>query len=384
MSGEQEAPRADRAAGPAGQEGAADEQGLAAAGTAEAADAQEQAEQDGDDVGAEHAWDSRRDLYRHSPDIMFRRSAQLRGSLVAGDQHGVSGGHVAGDVVLGGVKNENRYEYHFGSATEKTSGEIPAIEVAELAEYFVYPSGPSDETADHSSAGHDAPDTPWHPESPFGVAVAQLAARRIVIVSGSPTTGRRSAALMLLRAVGTTTYRMLDPTVSPGRLSDELHDGCGHLIADLTNNADRPLREHHIRALSEKLRDKKSHLVIVVGPHPVVEGSDYVRWEPPEPVELLRGHLKHKDVADRSLDELIALAEVQAVIGHRRPMADLAMFAGYVAAHACGTISAERLAEFGHDAAERQVREWFDSADRTLHDKAFLIALAAFDESPYR
>ncbi|MCC3774288.1 hypothetical protein [Streptomyces sp. UNOB3_S3] len=346
-----------------------------------------------DDTAAEHAWDSRRDLYRHSPGIMLGRSAQLGGSLVGGDQHGVSGGQVTGDVILGGSK----IEYHLGGDAEERSGEIPAAEVAALALRFVFPeraegAAPGreerhpavDAPAESTAADESAEARAWEPGSPFDLALTRLKEHRVAVISGPATTGRSAAALMLLRAVGSTSYRALDPALSPGRLAGELRDGCGHLVADFPTTAERPLREHHLRALSEKLQASGSHLVIVVGPHPVVHGSvGHVAWQPPEPAALLRGHLRHKDLAGHGVDDLLALTEVRSALGHRRPVAELARFADRIAAYAQGTLSLADLAAFGHYAAERQVRAWFDSTEQTLHDKAFLIALATFDEAPY-
>jgi hypothetical protein len=346
---------------------------LEADGNADQEQADQQAE--ADDV-AEHTWDSRRDLYRHSPAIMFGRNARVGGSVVGGDQHGVSGGHVHGDVMLGGDKH-----YHYGAAPEETSGEIPAYEVDELADYFVYPSAP--QSGDQGTAFPAPGDhSRWDPQSPFGRAFDLLETRRVVVLAGPASTGRRCAALMLLRAVGARSYRALDAAVAPGRLAGELRDGCGHVVVDFLNNADRPLREHHMRALSEKLRDSDAYLVIVVGPRPVVEGP-WIAWRQPEPGEILRGHLENQDLRGCSIDELLALPAVQSVAGHRRPAAELAKFALLVAAFARDEATADTLAGFGDHAAQEQVRKWFDGADQTLHDKAFLISLAAFDEAPF-
>ncbi|GHH91426.1 hypothetical protein [Streptomyces capillispiralis] len=340
----------------------------------------EEATDTGDET--EHAWDSRRDLYRHSPGIMLGHSARIGGSLVGGDQHGVSGGHVTGDVILGGSK----VEYHLGADTEERSGEIPRTEVEALARTFVYPPRDAADDEDDGTAPGDARegDEPWEPGSPFALALAGLREHRVAVLSGPATTGRGAAALMLLRAAGARSYRALDPALPPGRLAGELREGCGHLVADFVTSAERPLREHHIRALSERLHATDSHLVLVVGPHPVVHGGVApVAWRPPAPAALLAGHLRHEDLGGHGVDALLALDEVRSVLAHHRPVADTARFAERVAGYARGTVSLADLGAFGHFAAERQVREWFDSADHTLHDKAFLIALATFDEAPY-
>ncbi|MEU6239025.1 hypothetical protein, partial [Kitasatospora sp. NPDC047058] len=225
---------------------------------------------------------------------------------------------------------------------------------------------------------------PGRPGGPFGTALAQLREHRVAVISGPAATGRGSAALMLLRTVGSTSYRALDPALTPGRLAGELREGCGHLLADFATSPERPLREHHLRGLSEKLRAVGGHLVIVVGPHPVLHGGiGHVPWQPPEPARLLRGHLRGRDLAGHGVEELLGLPAVRSVLGHRRPVAELATLADRIAAYARGTLTLEGLAGFGHYAAEQQVRDWFDSAEQSLHDKAFLIALAAFDEAPY-
>ncbi|MFH8255309.1 hypothetical protein [Streptomyces roseolus] len=346
-----------------------------AEGAPAAADGGTAAEDDGTDAETEteYAWHSRRDLYRHSPGFMLGHSARIGGSVVAGDQHGVSGGHVTGDVVLGGKV----VEYHLGGDTEERSGEIPAAEVEHLARHFVRPRAEErDGAGDGEGRGEE--------DGPFGRALDVLRAHRVVVLSGPATTGRRTAALMLLREAGARSYRALDPGLGAGRLAGELRDGCGHFVADFAATPERPLLEHHLRALGERLRATDGHLVLVTGPHPVVPaGTGHVAWRPPEPEALLAGHLRTKDLAGRDVAELLGLAEVKAVLAHHRPVAETARFAEHVAGHARGTVTLAALGSFGHVAAERQVRAWFDSAEHTLHDKAFLIALATFDEAPY-
>ncbi|MFC4492920.1 hypothetical protein ACFPA8_02065 [Streptomyces ovatisporus] len=374
MSGEQ-AQRTDEAPGEApGAGGVRAGEAPAGAQDAPAAAEQTHADAQGEEAAEDdrpaHAWDSRRDLLRHSPGIILGSSARLGGSLVAGDQHGVSGGQVTGDVVLGGSK----YEYHLGSGTpEETSGEILAAEVDSLASYFVRPS-----LGSHPEGGATAG------EDCFTTALAELRRNRVLVLSGASSTGRRTAALMLLRAAGATAYRALDPVLPPGRIAPELTGSCGYLLNGLTTSPERPLREHHVRAASEKLRSADGYLVLVTGPRPVLlDGLPSVSWRMPPAVALLRAHLQREDLGGRPVDELLALDVVQDVLQHQRPVAELTRFAQRVAAHARGTVPLTGLADFGNAAVEQQVTQWFDDPDATLHDKAFLIALAAFDEAPY-
>uniref|UniRef100_UPI0006916DA4 hypothetical protein n=1 Tax=Kitasatospora setae TaxID=2066 RepID=UPI0006916DA4 len=317
----------------------------------------------------EQAWSSRRDLLRHTPGFFLGPSARFGGSMVGGDQHGVSGGQVFGDVILGGSK----IEYRFGEDAEERSGEIPTAEVDAVAAGFVRPAAPEPP----AGAGPPAPDA-------FDTALDRLREHRVVVLSGSAETGRRTAALMLLRTVGSTRYRTLDPSLPPGRLAGELRAGWGHVLPDYTADAARPLREHHLRALSERLHAEGGHLVVLVGPHPTVHGAlPPVPWLPPVPADFLRGRLAHLRIDPVETERLLALDPVRSMIGHPRPMAELVWFAGQVADFSHGRISADRLAALGHHAAEQQVRTWFDGEDCTIHDKAFLISLAAFDDAPY-
>ncbi|MER5641661.1 hypothetical protein ABT095_32565 [Kitasatospora sp. NPDC002227] len=349
---------------------------------------------------SEHAWDSRRGLLRHSPGIVFGHSGRIGGSLVGGDQHGVSGGKVTGDVILGGSK----VEYHLGGDSEERSGEIPATEVEVLAGCFVYPEATPEEalaarTAPGASTaqgvagevgsaggagGAGEAGESWAAHSPFGRALGRLRRHRVVVLAGPARTGRRSAARMLLRTVGATAYRGLDPALAAGRLPAEIRERTGHVLYDFATSAERPLREHHLGALSERLEAVDSYLVIVVGPHPVVHGGHGpVHWQPPEAARLVGALLEREGIGAAEAAELLAIPETEAVIGHRRPVAELVGFAERLLAYAQERITRAELAAFGPYAAARQVREWFDRGELGLHDQAFLIALAAFDESPY-
>ncbi|MFE3198463.1 HEAT repeat domain-containing protein [Embleya sp. NPDC059237] len=373
------APARDEAPARTGRESAPPDAAKAGPGAPEkpAEPEREEREAEGDD-GGEPAWDSRRDLYRHSPGIMFRHAVRLGGSLVGGDQHGVSGGQVLGDVVVG-----SKNEYHFSGLDGETSGDIPVRDVETLAAHFVRPVSPRAEEPDGSPVAPESANDARRPDGPFDQALEQLRRRRVVIISGAATTGRGTGALMLLRAAGSARYRELDPTLRPGRQVGDLREHSGHVLVDYTTSAEQPLREHHIRALSEKLRSLDSHLVIVVGPHPMVQGVDVVPWRPPESEQVIRGHLGDMNLDGHAIEELLALPEVRTVLGNRLPVSELVRFARRIAEYARGECTRAEVARFGLSAAERQVRQWFDDSEQTLHAKAFLVALAAFDEAPY-
>lgn len=136
------------------------------------AQAEEQDEAAEEQDRPQDAWASRRELADHAPPALrIGSGAGFGGALVTGDQHGVSGGRVAGDVIMGS-KTEI---WQLGPPAPHASGEVPAATLERLAESFV-----ADEEA-------------------FGALADRLREERVLVVRGAAFTGRRTAALMLLR-----------------------------------------------------------------------------------------------------------------------------------------------------------------------------------------
>ncbi|WP_406477386.1 hypothetical protein [Streptomyces platensis] len=300
-------------------------------------------------------WSARRDLRHHSPGIMLGSSAAIGGSLVAGDQHGVSGGQVVGDVILG-----SKTEIHYVGMTGPgyASGDLPQDVLARLTSPF---------------AGCQT----------FDTTLELLRNERVVVLTGAPFTGRRTAALNLLRQAGASPVRILDPDTSPTALAHQLSDAQGYLLSDLITDHHQPLRESHLRAVQEKLAEHGGYLVITAGLHIVFE--DTVRttpWRPPTPATVLKAHLGTMVTEDRSTS-LLGLGVTRDFLAREHQLREVVAFARKLAAHAHGETSAEELERFSLATVERQVQEWFDEESVSLHDKAFLIALAAFDEGPY-
>lgn len=101
---------------------------------AEAGEAEDAKEEEPD--RPQDAWSARRDLVDHSPKAMgVGANSRFGGSLVSGDQHGVSGGKVAGDVIMG---SKTEIVYQFGITTASHgSGEVPQSTLERLAPSFV-------------------------------------------------------------------------------------------------------------------------------------------------------------------------------------------------------------------------------------------------------
>ncbi|GAA2644515.1 hypothetical protein [Streptomyces lunalinharesii] len=318
-----------------------------------AADQQEQTNDEPTEVEDDRPqdpWAARRELYEHVP-------AAVSGSLVGGDQTGVSGGSVVGDVVLG---TKVEHHYRFG-ATTHTSGDIPSSELDQLTMEF----------AGYEELVHPLCD--------------RLREKRVLVLYGAPFTGRRSAALMLLRSLDAVPVRAVDPNTLPTALKDEVNGKShGYLVSDLVTGRENPLRDIDLWALRDALREKDAYLVITVDLFATLRGVNPVPWVPPSPQAVLRSHL-HALVDDPQREQqLLALEISQEFLGRDdHQLREAAAFATALADHAAGTTTREELANVGPRLVREQVREWFGGDETQLRDKAFLISLAAFDEAAY-
>lgn len=297
---------------------------------------------------------ARRELIEHTPEFILGASAAFGGSLVGGSQHGVSGGQVAGDVFMGG-KTEH---HHHGSAGPRhASGEIPRAELDRLAAVFAE-------------------------SGPFAPALERLSRERVVVLTGAHSTGRRAAALMLLHRVGVRSVRALDPDVSPASIPDQITGAHGHVLCELALSRGRPLREHHVLAARERLRERDGYLVVTAERTAALHGVETERWEPPRAVDILYNHLGHL-LGKSGADEVSGLDVVRDFLTHDHRPQELAAFAERLADFHRGAVSLDELAGFSRATVERQVRQWFDDTATGLRDKAFLISLAVFDQAPY-
>ncbi|MEU8953923.1 hypothetical protein AB0C93_06445 [Streptomyces sp. NPDC048518] len=329
------------------------------AGGAEAAESEDRPEEQD---RPQDAWSARRDLVDHSPKAMgVGDNARFGGSLIAGDQHGVSGGLVAGDVIMGS-KTEI---YRFGiSAESHGSGEVPASTLDRLAPYFVTD------------------------ESLFESLLDRLRTERVIVLSGPHFTGRRTAALMLLRRLGASPIRTLVRDTTPAQLvqhlSDGQHSAKGYVLCDLTTRRDRPLREPHLLAARDQLAEEDAYLVITVGPMAALEDITAVGWRPPNPADVLQRHLSQL-TGEVTTGRLLALPAVSAFLEHDHQLREVASFAKHLKRYADGEVTEEAVGTFSLFTLENQIQEWFDENEELipLRDKAFLIALAAFDGGPY-
>ncbi|MER7825260.1 hypothetical protein ABTX85_22185 [Streptomyces sp. NPDC096097] len=298
---------------------------------------------------AQEPWAARRDLDEHAPSSM--------GVGFRGTNHGVTAQRIIGDIITGG-KTEHHYNFG-GFGGGQVSGEIPARTLDRLAEDFV-----SEGTL-------------------FPELLERLREERVIVLSGDPFTGRRTAALMLLHHLGATPVRALDRNVPPGELSMRLTSGdeaVGQVLCDLDISREQPLREAHMLALRERMRERNAYLVITTGRSPYVEDTvALASWRPPEPATVVEALLPKKTDPAHAR-RLLALPAVAEFLSYERQIREVVR---YVAVLAEG--DEKRIAQYSLTTLEQQVQEWFEEAETPvqLREKAFLIALAAFDHGPY-
>lgn len=324
----------------------------------------EQAADDGAGDRPQDAWAARRDLRYHTPRAMgLGDRARIGGGVLGGVNHGIGGGTFHGDVHLGATTHVH---YRFGSrSAAKASGEVPVTVLDGLAESFAEP-GPA-----------------------FIALAARLREERVLVLEGPHSAGRRTAALMLLHRLGATPVHVIARDTPLNRLVPEREDeqsggARGHLLCDPVTQADRPLREAELLALRDRLTEQDAYAVITIGLKAHLEDVEAHLWQPPPSSDVLRAHLgallDRRDVA-----ELLTLPVVTEFLSRDHQPREAAEFAAVLVRYLSGEVEHRQVQDFSLLKLEAQVREWFEEDDSALHlrEKAFLIALAAFDEGPY-
>ncbi|MFI5687806.1 hypothetical protein [Streptomyces sp. NPDC051636] len=309
------------------------------------------------------AWAARRDLIDHSPRTMnVGDRARFGGGLAGGDQHAVSGGRVTGDVIMG-----SKTEYHFAipgaSAPASASGEVPRVTLDRLARTFV---------AD---------------EEVMTGLLERLRRDRVLVLSGARFTGRRTAALMLLHRLGADPVRTLVRDTDPSALAERFtgdDQARGYVLCDLATRRDRPLREPHLLAARDRLAERDAYLVVTLGSSAVLEDVPAEEWHPPATAEVLAAHLRTR-TDEVTAEKLLGLTAVTEFLERGHQLREVTAFAQLLGRYAAGEASEQAVADFSLVSLENQVQEWFEEDESAIHlrDKAFLVALAAFDGGPY-
>ncbi|MYW33355.1 hypothetical protein [Streptomyces sp. SID2119] len=309
------------------------------------------------------AWAARRDLWDHTPRAMgFGESARIDGGVLGGVNHGIGGGIFHGAVHLGATHVHYRLG---GRGAAAPSGEVPAATLNALAESFADPG------------------------SSFAELLDRLREERVLVLEGPQSAGRRTAALMLLHRLGATPVHVIARDTRFGELVPEREgerpgEGQGYLLCDPVTEPQRPLREVDLLALRDRLIDQAAYAVITVGLKAHMEDVGACGWQPPPPSDVLHAHLRAL-LGRTDAAELLALPLVTEFLCREHQPRETAEFAAVLVQYLAGETGDRHAEGFSLLKLEEQVREWFEEDDAALHlrEKAFLIALAVFDEGPY-
>ncbi|MGR4882952.1 hypothetical protein ACIPUC_26605 [Streptomyces sp. LARHCF249] len=296
------------------------------------------------------AYDARRDLLRGIPDAM---RGGVGGGVFGGVNHGISGGTFHGGITVNNLSP--------GGAAH-ASGEVPRATLTGLDQAF----------ADEGSN--------------FQELLGRLRKERVLVLTGPRSTGRRTAALMLLERLRTPSVHALDRSTTPEELADRLggEKARGYVLCDPITARNQPLRDTHLLAARDKL-DEQSFLVITAGPHTRLEGVAGHPWQPPGAEAVLRSSLRARVEDGEEVRRLMALPAVTDFLSRHPQLREAARFAGVLGRHSLPGSDASEIESFSLRALEQQVQEWLEDQDGILHlrEKAFLVALAAFHKGPY-
>ncbi|MEU0008998.1 hypothetical protein ABZ079_33225 [Streptomyces sp. NPDC006314] len=218
------------------------------------------------------------------------------------------------------------------------------------------------------------------PSRCFEEAADALARDGVVVLIGSPGSGKRSAAVALVAEVAERTEYVV---LSPGRSLDDLaggrvafEKGVGYVLLDRMNEDLSQTADFDWRRVRDTVREHGAHLVVTTV-HPVdgspVESVRHVSWRLPDLAAVLRVRLVRAGCARDTVERAVALMPSGCRI------AEVAAAAERIAR---GAEPAGVWQEYGSSAAQ-PVRDWF-ARDRTPQEWAEVTTLAFVNGAGYR
>jgi hypothetical protein len=223
--------------------------------------------------------------------------------------------------------------------------------------------------------------------------------RRLLVLVGSPGTGRTTTALQLLDALTDGIVFRLEPEIDLRTIDESMVGKMRGSLAVLSGPATPPTRAQADR-LAALLARQASFCVVVATPTTAVlrAFAEYqADCSPPPFAELLRGHLDATVTAEDppgSVDDLVALAmgpELQQALGPAPRASEVAELALLLVDHKRGKLSFEEVTARTEAFLERRIERWFselggsprrDVIERGLRLAALRVALAVFDGLP--
>jgi hypothetical protein len=229
-----------------------------------------------------------------------------------------------------------------------------------------------------------------------------LADRRVLLLRGSPGTGRSTTALHLLDRVATSSVLRLEGNRALTNPENSVFPeaGAGY-VAELSKVDASGVTVEQLDKLRDVLKHRSSYCVLISEDDPRdldLFGGYAAACAEPDPAALLRKHTFAEILADdppeleARLRDLLESGWVAKALGpHPRPMESVRVAIRLVE-HARGTMTREDVEREAAEAVRFQISEWFAPLralqagaehDEALYLTAFRVALAVLNESPY-
>jgi hypothetical protein len=226
-----------------------------------------------------------------------------------------------------------------------------------------------------------------------------LERRRLLVLVGSPGTGRTTTAVQLLDALTNGIVFRLEPEIDL-RTIDESMVGKGRGSLAVLSGPPTPPTKAQADRLAALLARQGSFCVVVATPTPAVlrAFAEYrADCSPPPFAELLRGHLDAALTAEDPagwVDDLVTLAmgsKLQQALGAAPRASEVAELALLLVDYKRGKLRFEDVSARTEAFLERRIERWFselggsprrDVVERGLRLAALRVALAVFDGLP--
>jgi hypothetical protein len=221
----------------------------------------------------------------------------------------------------------------------------------------------------------------------------------LLVLRGTPGTGRPSTGLRLLAEVADEDISRFDPETDIRSLTaTNLQEGAGYLLEvsqGLSVSVPTAVNADYLRGLLVK---QNSFMIIVAPNHSRYRAAfdDYSADCPiPDPEELfdkaIEFEANHKTNVAQTIRDLGKDHRLRPSEGTQQP-SEVLRLVSLIVAHAESRVTLEEILRGSSESLDRRVSEWFEpladipatsEADEAVRLAAFRIALAVFNETPF-
>jgi len=225
-----------------------------------------------------------------------------------------------------------------------------------------------------------------------------LTERHLLVLCGSPGTGRLTTALRLLDELAAGRISRFDSGRTVDSLTEDDFEGERGYVAELAHDKGIALTEAGLDRVRDLVDKRAGFLVLISDRDDARSGSlgGYaVACPPPDREALMRRHLieelQDEAAANSMMDRLAGDPRLRNALGPAPRPAESVRMARYLAELARGETDVEAVETKAAHLVDDQAKEWFDelagltsdALDEAMGLLAFRISLAVFNQSPY-